>query len=30
MVRYIDVCYHNQAKKYKIRSGIAIAANQVG
>ncbi|WP_016829200.1 peptide deformylase [Ureaplasma urealyticum] len=30
MVRYIDVCYHNQAKKYKIRAGIAIAANQVG
>ncbi|MCV3734514.1 peptide deformylase [Ureaplasma miroungigenitalium] len=30
MVHYIDQCYLNKAKKYNIRAGIAIAANQVG
>ncbi|MCV3743271.1 peptide deformylase [Ureaplasma sp. ES3154-GEN] len=30
MINYIDQCYINKAKKYGIRAGIAIAANQVG
>ena len=30
MVKYIDISYNNEANKYGISSGIAIASNQVG
>lgn len=30
MVSYIDACYNNEFKKYKIRPGIAVAAPQMG
>ena len=30
MVNYIDACYENRGRDYKIRDGIAIAAPQVG
>ena len=30
MVKYIDITYNNEAEKYGINSGIAIAGNQVG
>jgi peptide deformylase len=30
MVSYIDACYQKQDQKYNIRSGIALAAPQVG
>lgn len=30
MICYIDACYNNEHKKYKIRPGIAIAAPQMG
>jgi len=30
MVSYIDACYDNLDKKFNIRSGIAIAAPQIG
>ncbi|MBP5256915.1 MAG: peptide deformylase [Mycoplasma sp.] len=30
MVKYIDISYNNEADKYSINPGIAIASNQVG
>lgn len=30
MVSYIDACYDNKDKKYKIKPGIAVAAPQMG
>ena len=30
MVKYIDACYNDEAEKYGIKSGIAVASNQVG
>ena len=30
MVKYIDACYNDEAEKYGIKPGIAIASNQVG
>lgn len=30
MQAYIDTCYNDESDKCKIKSGIAIAANQIG
>lgn len=30
MIKYIDIAYNDEAEKYGINSGIAIAGNQVG
>ena len=30
MVKYIDACYNDEAEKYGIEPGIALASNQVG
>ena len=30
MVKYIDACYNDEAEKYGIKPGIAVASNQVG